>query len=253
MKKILKIILGIVPFLLIPAGFGGVGAGVYLGIIYPQIEAEKILKNGIVTTATIVGLNSNVTASSSSGSVLRTDRYYYLNLTFINSERNEILYKTRSIYPGEFIRKYHIEKGNTVQAVYLGPKAVVRGYVPKYETWLWLFPVIFGAIAAGFLIIPVISIVWITNDNIIKKFGAQATGKYLEHKKLIKTNGPDLNSITCVYKNDSDEIIEVHTRFIYSFSEAEEFAKMKTFPIIYRGKKAVIMIDKKQTDYKQSP
>ena len=237
-------ILGFILFLFIPIIFGGVGVGVYLGMIKPQIEAGNILKNGTETTATIVDVNSNVTASSSSGNTTKKVRYYFISLTFTNSKGNEINYKTRSVYPQEFIRKYHIEKGETVQVMYLDTKAVVKGFSPGYETWLWLFPVIFGAIAAGFLLLFIFSLVSTANNYIIKKFGTPVTGKYLEQKKLIKNHELDLNSITCIIENNNGETITVKTSFIYTYSDAEKLAKMESFPMVYKGKKAIIMIDK---------
>lgn len=158
-KGIIKGILGILLFLLLPGIFGGIGAGVYFGIIKPQFEAGKILGNGAEAKALIIDVNSGFSVSSSSGSTTKNERYYYLRLSFVNSEGNEIEYRTRSIYPDEFIRKNHIDKGETVRVMYMGAKAVIKGYIPKYETWLWIFPVIFGGIAAGFLVLLVFSFV----------------------------------------------------------------------------------------------
>ena len=246
MKEVLMGFLGILGYLLIPGIFGGVGAGVYFGAIRPFKEAGKILKTGVETTATVTGVKSNVTVSSSSGSTTKTERYYYLKLSFVNQEGDETEYKTRSIYPAGFISNYDIEQGTTVQVMYAGNKAVVKGYVPKYEMWLWLFPVVFGAIAVGFLTFLVVGFLWSANDYIIKKFGAHATATYLEQKKLIDHDELDLNNIICTFINDKGDTVEVETRFIYSNSDAEEFAKMGSFPIMYKGKKAIIMIDKKQ-------
>jgi len=156
MKEILKKILAIILYLLIPGIFGGVGAGVFFLVIEPPMEARRILKNGIETTAVIMDIISNSSVSSSSGNTTRTENFYFLRLSFLNSEGAEIEYKTRSIYSERFIKNSDIKNSGTIQVIYLNNKAVVKGYIPKYETWLWLFPVIFGAIGAGFLILPVI-------------------------------------------------------------------------------------------------
>ena len=156
-KAVFKGILGIIAYMLIPGIFGGIGAGVYFWLINPQTEAGTILKNGIETTATIIGIDSKVTKTSSSGIKTTSEHYYYLRLSFVNSDGYEIEYKTHNIYPEEFIHKYTIDTGETVQVMYAGTKAVVKGFVPEYQIWLWLFPVVFGAIAAGFLILLVLS------------------------------------------------------------------------------------------------
>ena len=244
MKKIIKTILGFISFLLIPGIFGGVAIGVYLGIIRPPSEANRILRNGIETTAAVIDVNSNLTVSSSSGSSTRKERFYYLKLAFINSKGDAIEYKTRSIYPEEFIRDNHIESGRTIRVMYSGAEAVIKGFVPKYETWLWLFPVVFGAIAAGFLLLFIYSLKTTACDYIIKSFGVSVTGKYLEKTKLIRSAELDLYSITCAFKNDYGDTIEVQTRFIYGNSEAEKLAEIGTFPIVYKGKRAIILVDK---------
>ena len=159
-------ILAIFIYLLIPGIFGGVGVGVFFLLIEPQIDARRILVKGIETTAVIIDFNSNSSVSSSSGNTTKTENIYFLRLSFINSDGVEIEYKTRSIYPGKFIRNSGIKSGGTVQVKYLGNKAVVKSYIPKYETWLLIFPVVFGAIAAVFLILPVILLV-------LKKRGKQ--------------------------------------------------------------------------------
>ena len=241
MKEVLMGILGVIAYLLIPAIFGGVGAGVYLGILKPPIEAKKILKNGVETTATVIGIDSKGAVTTRSGNTSTTRRYYYLILSFVNSGGDKIVYKTRSIYPESFVRNNNIEKGETVQVMYVGAKAVVKGLVPeKADTFLWVFPIIFGAIAAAFLIVLAVSLVWTAHDSIIKTFGATATGTYLEQKKLI----PDLNSITCTFKKENGEVINIKTNFMYTDSVSEDMAKKGSFPIKYLGKKAVIIIDK---------
>jgi hypothetical protein len=244
MKNVLKRILGIMIYLLIPGIFGGVGAGVYFWLIKPQMEAGKILQKGVETTATIIGVKSSMTVSSTSGNTTREERYYYLTLSFFNSEGFEIEYETRSIYPEGFIREYDIEKGGTVPIMYVGDQAVVKGFVPEYDMWLWVFPVVFGAIAVGFLILPVIVFTWQANDYIIKKFGSPATATYLDHKKWLNGDTSDLNSIICTFVNNNGEMVEVKTGFNYSDAEANKLAKMASFPIMYKGGKAVIMIDK---------
>jgi hypothetical protein len=244
MKAVFMGILGILVYLLIPAIFGGVGAGVFFWVIQPRLEAGKILKNGVETTATVTDIESAGTVSSKSGSTTKTERFNKLKLSFVNSEGNEIEYKTRGIYPDGFIRKNKINKNETVQVMYVGAKAVVKGFVPEYETWLWLFPVVFGAIAAGFLMFLALGFVWTASDSIIKKFGEPVTGTYLEHKKFMNGDDSNMNSIICSFKNDNGNTVEVKTRFIYSNAEAEELAKMGSFPVIYKGKKAVIMVDK---------
>ena len=234
-------IVGFLAFLLIPAIFGGVGAGVYFWILKPPMEAKKILEKGIETTATVIGIDSNGTVTTRSGNTTTSRRYYNLRLSFINSGGEEIEYKTRSIYPESFIHNHKIEQGGTVQVIYAGAKAVVKSLVPeKADTALWTFPIVFGAIAAIPLIFLVFWYVRSANEYLIKKSGIPATGAYVE----TCGNGTRYNSITYTFKNDNGDTIEVKTRFVYTDSDAKKIAEMGFFPIRYKGEKAVIAIDK---------
>ena len=245
MKDVFMGTLNVMLYLLIPAIFGGIGAGVFFGLIKPQMDAGKILKTGIETTATVIGIDSGGTASSSSGNTTKTVQYHYLTLSFINSEGNEIEYKTRSIYPEIFINKNNVEKGGTVQIMYAGDKAVVKGFIPGHETWLWIFPVVFGGIAAGFLILLLAGIM---RNTSIKQYGTDGTGVYLEHSKSAIVGGKPYYVIRFSFKNDNGIEVEAQTDPNYLDFEAEALAEMKTFPIKYKGDKAIIMIDKKSIE-----
>jgi len=156
MIKILKSILAIFLFLLIPGIFGGVGIGVYFLAIEPYAEASSILKNGIETSANIIGTEGKGSVSSTSGNTTSTTDLFSIKLSFINQSGDEIEYTTRGIYPKSFISRNKIVQGETTRIRYVGNKAVIKYFIPRYETWLWLFPVIFGGIGAVFLILPII-------------------------------------------------------------------------------------------------
>ena len=244
-KKVLMGILGVFLYLLIPAVFGGVGIGVYFLAIEPYSEARNILIKGIETSARIISIEEKGSVTSTSGNTTKTTDLYSIKLSFINLSKDDIEYKTRGIYPKSFISKNNIVEGETIKIRYVGSKAVIKYFIPNYETWLWLFPIIFGGIGIGFLIIPIIGFMWIINDYIIMIFGSPAMGTYLKQKKLINSIDSDFNRIICTFKNNNGETIEVKTRYGYSNSEIEKLVEIKSFPIKYIRKKAVIMIDKK--------
>ena len=140
--------------------FAGTGAGVYFWVIKPPLEAAAILKNGVETTATVLGARTTGPTTRTTGSVSTTETYYSLKLSFVNSQGEEITYKTHSLYTEYFLRGFNIdveynpETGiydkQTVQVIYLGNKAVKKGFVPeKAELYLWIFPIVFGTIGAG--------------------------------------------------------------------------------------------------------
>ena len=132
--------------------------------------------------------------------------------------------------------------------MYEKDKAVIKSFIPSYKIWLWLFPVVFGAIAAGFLLLIIVSHIMTEKDNLTKRIGTPIIGTYLDKKKLINIDNFDLYSIICTFKNDDGGIIEVKTRFLYDNSEAEYFAKMGSFPIIYRGIKAIILTNEENNE-----
>ena len=53
-----------------------------------------------------------------------------------------------------------------------------------------------------------------------------------------------ISSIAFTFKNGNDDTVEFKTRFIYTASDAEKLAEMGSFPIKYKGEKAVIITDK---------
>jgi hypothetical protein len=145
------------------------------------MEASKILKNGAETTATVIGADSKVAVNNTP--------HYFLILSYVNSEGERITYKTNSLYTENFLRKMKIAAKNNdttgkydeqeVQVMYIGAKAVVKGFVPeKNDLLLWLFPIVFGAIGAAFWITLAWGIVKGTAEFIIKHIGAAGTGIY---------------------------------------------------------------------------
>ena len=88
-----------------------------------------------------------------------------------------------------------------------------------------------------------IGLVLTANDNFIKENGTPATATYLEQKKAFE-NISDINSIIYTFIDNNGDTVKVESRTYYSDSEAEELAKMGSFPIMYKGKKSVIMLDK---------
>ena len=119
-------ILGIIAYLIIPAAFGGVGVGIFFWIINPRFEAQRVLKNGIETTAVIISIDGAGSTTSSSGNTTRKENYFRLVLRFVNSDGNEIEYKTRGIYPEKFIRDNNIVAKNLYQKI---------GFNEIYKYW----------------------------------------------------------------------------------------------------------------------
>jgi hypothetical protein len=171
--KVIQAILGFIARTFLVLCFGGIGAGVFFGVLKPPMDARRILRNGVETTAAIISLHSNHT--------INDVPYYFLKLSFINSEGEEITVETNSLYSERFISdqkiaaynkatgKYDTVTQETVRIKYIGKKAVLRSYVPdKTDNWLWVFPIVFGAIGAFFLIAMVAGIVKVAGEFIVK-------------------------------------------------------------------------------------
>ena len=167
-NEVIKKILGFISCLLIGLIFGGIGAGVFFGILKPPMDARRILKNGTEVTAAIIDIGSNLTEKFGKSE----ECYYYLTLSYVNSEGEEVTVKTSSLYPERFIRDQKIAAYNnasgiyntitkeTIQVKHISSKVVVKDFIPKSEPLLlWLFPVVFGAIGVFFLITLIMGIV----------------------------------------------------------------------------------------------
>jgi hypothetical protein len=264
MPRVMKEVFGIILCLFISCVFAGAGAFVFFGILQPPMIVQKILKNGIETTATVIGMGSNLKISSSSSSRSNSTSYYWLKLSFINSAGETVVYKTNSIYPESFIgrmeiakynkviKKYEIAKKETIRVISLGNKAVVRGFSPDnapFLLWFWFFPTVFGAIGIGILILLAVglvkSLVKSLGQLLIKRYGTSATGIYSTH-----THGTvslaRLCTIYFTFENANGKTVESKAEFVNSDVEAETLIKMQSFPVKYIGKKTVIMLKKNE-------
>jgi len=249
---VIQQLLALIGLILVGGVFAGVGAGVYFWVLKPPMEATKILKKGTETTATVIYAESKLTETTKSGSTSSTKALYYLNLSFVNSKGETITYKTNSMYDKYFLRNMNIatEINSTtgkydeqqVQVMYLGAKAVVKGYVPeKTEMFLWLFPIIFGAIGAAIWIALAWGIVKSTGEFIIKQTGTAGIGIYLKHEQRTVSDATSYN-IYYSFENKHGKIIENKSGALYiDEQKAEELIKKRSFPIKYIGKKAVII------------
>jgi len=168
--------------------FAGVGAGVYLWALKPPVEAAKILKKGVETTATVIAAESKVAVNDKPK--------YYLILSYANAKGETVTYKTNSMYDKSFLRNLKIPtKINTttgkydeqqVQVMCHGAKAVVKGYVPeKTETFLWIFPIVFGTIGAAIWLALIWGIVKTTGELIIKLVSGNVSGMSIGFSLLL--------------------------------------------------------------------
>ena len=239
-----EIILGFI----LGAPFAGVAAAILIWVLIPPLSAKRILNNGVETTATVVNFAKKFTETTKSGSSSRKTEYYYITLSFVNSKGKEVVYKTRSIYTRQFISNKNITENGTVQAICLGNKAIVKGYEPKKnEFWLWIFVLIFGTI--GVMLWKLAA--WSITNVAIMRYGTPGTGIYQKTEASSFWTEPH---IVFSFENKNGKQVEVKTRYISKDSkvetpkdyEMEALIEMKSFPIKYKGNKAVIMVDESE-------
>ena len=245
MNNLIKeIILGFI----LGAPFAGVAAAILIWVLLPLLSASRVLNNGVETTATVVNFAKKFTETTKSGSSSSKTEYYYITLSFVNADGNEVIYKTRSIYPRQFIRNNNITENETVQVICKGNKAIVKGYEPKKnDFWLWIFVIIFGAI--GILLWKLA--VWSITNVAIMQYGTPGTGIY--QKTETSSFWPEPYFVFS-FENKKGEQVEVKTRYIskdYKVDtmkdyELEALIEMQSFPIKFRGNKAVIAVDKNE-------
>jgi hypothetical protein len=86
------------------------------------------------------------------------------------------------------------------------------------------------------------------NEFTIKKYGAESTGIYVKYEEVTvarKNVDTTYRNIFFTFENQDGETVETKTGFVYRDFEAEALSAMGTFPVKYKGKKAIIMVDKK--------
>jgi len=248
MKDVWLIIMG----MFIAFGVAGGGIVMFIGLFKPTIDAKNILKTGDETTAKIIRLNSSMSKDG--------QRYYFLELSFYNAKGEEIRYKTNSLYSESFIieqgiasrnditRKYDVVEKEMVQVMYKGNKAVLKGFVPdEGEEWLWLVPVAFGLIGIGGFIALLFVFMNVMTLSEIKKNGTSGMGIYLKHESSLSKSGTTTTyNIYFTFENDQGKYVEVVTGYNYQDYEAEALIEMQSFPIKFKGDKAVIVVDKSE-------
>ena len=239
MKKFFKLFLAFILGLLPGLIFAGVGFCVVYFVLIPPLSAKNILKKGSETTAIVQNIGGKISTSTKSGATTKRDVLYKLTLSFENSDGNEIVYKTRTIYPKDFIRKTGIEENKTIQVIYSGNKAVVKGFVPKTtdDKWLWLFPIIFGAIGLLFVFL----IIKGTIQSVVLQYGKDGMGRYVSHTKNEYKNSIIYN-INFTFVNQNGETFEGKTA-IMDPVKAEALIERRSFPVKYIGKSAVAAMD----------
>ena len=164
-KKFFSAVLGLLAYSILILCFGGTGLGVYFWLLKPPMDARKILRNGTGTTAAVISLQSKLTKGR--------EPYYYLTLSFRNSEGEELTVETNSLYSENFIRQnkiadynkytgqYDIVAKDTVRVKYIGKKVILTSYTPENpDKWLWVFPIVFGLIGLVFLLAPIFIMIY---------------------------------------------------------------------------------------------
>jgi hypothetical protein len=244
-----EITLGFIP----GAVFAGIAAAVLVWVLIPPLSARRVLNNGVDTTARVVNFAKKFTETTSSGSSSSKTEYFYIKLSFVNPKGKEVVYKTRSIYTRQFISRNNITGNETVQVICKGNKAVVKGYEPKETVFgLWVFVLIFSAI--GVLLWALVA--WSITNVVIMHYGTYGTGIYQKTEKSSFWTEP---YIIFSFENKNGEQVEFKTGYIsidYKVEglndyEVEALIEMKSFPIKFRGNKAVIMMEK--TDFPDFP
>jgi hypothetical protein len=253
MKEVFSVIL----LMLVGMFFLGVGVGIFLWVLRPPMEAKKILKNGIETTATIVGIGSNVKISNSQNGK-KEEQYYFLKLSFVNSSGKTITFKTKSIYPESFIedmnivdyninsKKYDITTKESIQVISLGNKAVVKDFIPNNRSswWLWILSFVFSLVGTGILISLAIGVINVTVESIIKLHGAPTAAVYSSHTYDTVSSTETLYTIYFSFENTKGETVVGKKLISNSDIEAEMLIELGLFPIKYIGNKAAVMLNK---------
>jgi hypothetical protein len=135
-----------------------------------------------------------------------------------------------------------IAENETVQVMLLGNKAVVKGYEPdvKDDMWLWIFPIVFGAIGIFFLVFTAKGI----RQSIIMLYGTPGTGRYVSHTKGTFYDQSVYN-IAFSFENKRRKTFEDKSGVFSYIDEqtAKALIEKRSFPIKYIGKKAMIILD----------
>ena len=226
-------------FLFGGAVFGGFAALIFFVWIYPTFVIRKILKNGVETTATVIDIDSNMKNTTNG----RTTKLYYIRLSFVNPAGEQIRYNTPSVYTREALKNVRVK--DVIPVKCLAKKAIpVYLVANRLEGWLWMIFILFGVIGIWMLATPAVGAV---RHAGIKRYGTDGTGIYVKHVQGgVVFMGQKYYVVHFSFQNNEEIEIEARTGADYFDFEAEALAAMKTFPVKYKGNRAIIMIDKQE-------
>jgi len=112
------------------------------------------------------------------------------------------------------------------------------------ESWItWFFVCIFTAAGIAAITPLIHNLITRARNDKIRQIGREGTGRYLKTIPIRTIEGIPYCKIRFTFKNDAGKTLEVKTD-VYTKSETETLAAMKSFPIKYIGSNAVIMLDK---------
>ena len=134
---------------------------------------------------------------------------------------------------------------DVIPVMCLAKKAIPVNLVAnRLEGWLWMFLIVFGVIGIWMLATPAVGAV---RHAGIKRDGTDGTGIYVKHVQGgVVFMGQKYYVVHFSFQNNEEIEIETQTGADYFDFEAEVLAAMKTFPIKYKGDRAIIMIDKRE-------
>lgn len=231
--------------------FIGLSIGLFEINFIPKAADKKVLQNGVETTATVESVYSNTKINGKP--------YYYIEFIYKNEKGEYITAKTNAAYTFEKLlnmnviyydtiyNDYYIPENATIQIKYLGNKAVAKDYVEsKSNSIMYIVSGIF--LLFGLIAFATSISIFVKKGkyNKLLKTGVEGEGRFMSKKVGISVNREKYYKIKFSFTNENGQFTEYETDAIYRELEANVIETMKTFPIKYKGKKAIINLSNQE-------
>lgn len=219
-------------FFLFAVVFGGVGVGVFFGLILPDYRDANIAKTGtLIPGAEAYEKSSNLTVNDVS--------YYRIHFRYQKSDGNWKEGKTNSGYTS-FQADQIIARG-TIDIKVKGNRAVAADFQKAPGTgFLWIFVIVFGGVGVGMGVAFFMLLMVSVHAARIRMRGMEGEGYYIGSSVGMYVNDVPRYKLVFGFKTATGEEHVQKTPTKYHGWQVDELQRMERFKVKYLGTKAIV-------------
>lgn len=219
-------------FLLFAIVFGGVGFGIFFGLVLPDYRDIDIAKTGTLVLAEATGAGSNLIVNDVS--------YYHIFYKYQDKSGKWIEGKTNPAYTHTQVRQI-LDGDRIVEIRVKGGRAVAADFKGTPGTgFLWIFVIAFGGVGLGMGVAFVLAMMVSVRATRIRLRGIEGEGYYINSWSNLTVNGTPMYKLEFGFKTAAGEEYVQRTPSKYQRWQVMALENMGQFKIKYLGKRAIV-------------